>query len=270
MPIEEELEEMNKVFTLGNVEEKVEEEPIEEEEVIEDVEPEPEPEPGPQGDLEPDPTPAPEPDPEPEEEDELTRLRRENVELKAKQFEKPTEPEPEPTAEPDIDFEDQDFLGDIDPDDLIRDPKEFNAFMNKIYQKAVTDTRKVLGEGVLRSIPDIVKTNLTAMVSLQKASDEFYENNEDLKPFKKAVASVFEEISSADPSKSYVEVLEQVGEETRKRLGLQENVTKGGDDDLKIPKLKKPGKKTGRIESKPKVDPLLDELEAMNKVILGR
>jgi len=171
-----------------------------------------------------------------------------------------------------IKFEEQDFVGELDIEELVHDPKEFNKLLNNIYQKAVTDTRQILGEGVLRSIPDIVKTNIGIMTNLKKASEKFYEDNEDLKPFKKVVAAVFEEITSEHPDKKYDEVLNEVGDEVRKRLDLKkESVKKKGVDDKgNPPKLpRKSGKAGDSKDNKPDLSPLQDDIASMNKT-LGR
>lgn len=166
-----------------------------------------------------------------------------------------TKPKPEPAT-----VAEQNFLGDLDPDDLIRDPAEFNKLLNKIYQQAIVDARKTITENVFRSIPEIVQSNITIMSELKQASEEFYNQNEDLKPFKKVVAAVFEEVASENPGKSYRELLPLVGEEARKRLELHKKST-----DQSPPRLpRKRGKSTVPKEP-PATDPLLAELEAMNK-----
>ena len=187
-----------------------------------------------------------------------------------KLLEKPPEKPPEKApAEVPITFEDQDFVASLDMDELTRDPKEFNKLLNKLYQKAVTDSRRILGESVLRSIPDIVRANLTMMTELQKLSDKFYEDNQDLKPFKKVVAAVFEEVASEHPDKKYNEIVEIVGPEVRKRLDLQKKVITNGSKDNPPPKLPHKGGKAGRPQEKPSTEPLQAELEEMNKT-LGR
>lgn len=163
------------------------------------------------------------------------------------------EPESAPAAE-------QNFLGDLDPDDLIRDPAEFNKLLNKIYQQAVVDARKTVTENVFRSIPEIVQSNITIMSELKQVSEEFYNQNEDLKPFKKVVAAVFEEVASENPGKSYRELLPLVGNEARKRLELHKKST-----DQSPPRLPRKRGKSNVPKEPPATDPLLNELEAMNK-----
>ena len=185
--------------------------------------------------------------------------------------EKSSEPNPEPDPDPKpaeetLEFVTQEFIGeDEDLEDLISEPGKLNKVFNKVYQQAVTDTRKTLGEGVLRAIPEIVRANVSAISELQKSSDKFYEENEDLKPFKKVVAAVFEEIASDNPGKSYNELLPDVADEARKRLDLHKKAT--STSTRKSPKLPRRKQRTVIPEDKPNTNPLLNELEEMNKTL---
>ena len=203
-----------------------------------------------------------------DEKDKTIRELREKLALK-EEGPKTSAPKTEaPTTEIPLTFEELDFLKDLDFDELTRDPKEFNKLLNALYQKAVVDTRKGLGEGVLRSIPDIVRANVTAITNLQKASEDFYADNKDLKPFKKVVAVVFEEFASDNPGKKYSEILEDVGPEVRKRLELHLKATKP-DDKEAPPKLPRKKGKSGGTGKEPETTPLVNELDEMNKT-LGR
>ncbi len=163
-------------------------------------------------------------------------------------------------------FDEQDFLKGLDLDEVSRDPVEFNKLLNTIYQKAVTDTRKVIGEGVLRAIPDIVRVNVNVLDTLKEASDQFYADNEDLKPFRKVVAATFEDVISKNPDKSYEDLFEEVSTKARKSLELVKAATK--PDDKKHPsKLPRTKGKSGRTQDKPNVTPLENELDEMNKVV---
>ena len=177
------------------------------------------------------------------------------------------EPEPEPTGEP-ITFESQDFLAeDEDLEDLVRDPKKLNEVFNSIYQRAVTDTRKVLGEGVLRSIPDIVRVSVDMMDKLKEMNNKFFTDNADLKPFRKVVAAVFEEVATDNPGKDMMDLLPMVATESRNRLELHKQAIK--PDDEKSPRLHSRKKRVTIPESKPNTNLLLNEIEEMNKTIGG-
>lgn len=170
-----------------------------------------------------------------------------------------------PTTKAPLVFEDQDFLKDLDLEDVTRDPKEFNKLLNSIYQRAVTDTQKRVGVEVTQSIP-----NMVSMVSnLKKATDDFYDANKDLEPFKKVVAHVFDDLIVANPDKAYAEVMSDVAQETRKRLKLPKPTNKTVDKGTP-PKLPSKKKKPGRSDHKPKSSPLESGIDEMNKSLNRR
>jgi hypothetical protein len=186
------------------------------------------------------------------------------VVIPEKKEEKPDEKKEDP-----LKFEDQDFIGDLDLDDLTRDKTALNKILNSVYSKGVNDSKRIATEGVLNSIPDIVKHNLTLLTSLKEASDNFYKDNADLAPFKRVVAAVFEDIAAKNPDKKYDELMNLVAPEVRKRLELHKKAVKEEkkDEDGKPPRLH--GAKSGQRQSptKPNTSALESEISAMNKVI---
>ena len=94
-------------------------------------------------------------------------------------------------------------------------------------------------------------------------NEDFYTENKDLVPFKKVVGAVFEDILSENPDKTYNELLPKVAEETRKRLDLHKKAV-SDDDPPPLPK----SKNRRRInQSPPNTDPLLKELDEMDKAL---
>jgi hypothetical protein len=171
-------------------------------------------------------------------------------------------PKEEAKVEPEV-IEPIDFLKDKDLDDLTRDPKEFNKLLNDIYQKASVDA----GEKLLKNIPEVIKTQLQVQQELMNMADTFYKANEDLKPYKKNVALIFEELQSKNPDKSYEELMTSVATETRKKLGIKSIGQKKADPP---PILPKKSSSAGKMETvKSQVKSLEDELDQMNKS-LGR
>lgn len=259
MTIEEELDDMNKIFTFGTLEEDkvVDEPPVAEDPVNEDQEEE-----------------AVTEDKDGEtSEDETT-----SDEPAAPEPSTDTTPSTEVSQRPAISLVDlepdevtaQDFLGDLDPDDLIRDPKDFNHFMNKIYQQAVKDSQKSLASKLNSMLPEMIRANVNAISAMQEASVKFYKDNADLEPFKKVVSVVFEELAASNPAKTYGELLKDVSTEARKRLDLHlKPVPKQPADERKPPKLPKKSGSVGRAADVPKSNPLLNEIEEMNKVLGG-
>lgn len=207
------------------------------------------------------------PSDEPDERDkEIEALR-----AKIAEYETKPKPKPKPSTEApstEAPLGDEDFVGDLDLDDLTRDPKLFNQVLNKVYKRGVDIGRSEVRKGselMLKSIPDIVKNNIALNATLKAVNEEFYSSNPDLVPFKKVVGAVFEEVISENPDKTYRDVLPQVAEETRKRLELHKKATPAPKP-TNPPPL--PRKKGGpRQQSQPNTDPLLAELEAMDKVL---
>jgi hypothetical protein len=153
----------------------------------------------------------------------------------------------------------------LDLDEVSRDPKLFNQLLNKLRKSNIETTRAELKqavESVIRSIPDIVKNNVAMTTTLKKLNEKFYNDNEDLKPWKKTVAAVFEEMVATNPDKSYNDLLPDIAVETRKRLGLKKEALKPDTP----PDL--PRKKSGqRQQPKPDPDPLMKEMEEMDKAL---
>jgi len=206
-------------------------------------------------------TEAPEEDPR---DKELRELREEIEKLKGPKTQAPKTEVPSTNAP----IAEEDFLGDLDLDEVSRDPKLFNQLLNKLRKGSIEYSRaevKRAVESVVRSIPDIVKNNVALTATLKEVNEKFYKDNEDLKPWKKMVAAVFEEKFSEDPSKTYTNLLPEVAVETRRRLGLQKNANNSKDKDTP-PKL--PRKKGGpRQQPKPDTDPLMDEMDEMDKAL---
>lgn len=172
----------------------------------------------------------------------------------------------EPTKPDDLTLEEIDFIGDLDLDELTNDKSTFNKLLNSVYSKGVSDARNITSEKVLMSIPDIVRNNVSIITELNKASEDFYVNNEDLKPFKKVVALTFEEIAAKNPDKHYSELMDEVATETRKKLQLHKEV-KQSEKSKKSPRLPNKGTKSGSIGEKPDTSSLESEIESMNKSI---
>ncbi len=207
---------------------------------------------------------------EPDDKDKIIEdLRVRLAEKEAIKKESKKESEEDPFADDLLTFETQDFIGEEDLDDIVRDKDMFNKLLNSVYSKGVTDARKLTSEKVLLSIPDIVRNNIEIVTNLKKMSEQFYESNKDLVPFKKVVATVFEEIAAENPDKTYNALMDLVGPETRKRLDLHNKVSedKRSTNKDKTPRLPEKKNSQRSVLEKPETSSLQDELDAMNKVI---
>lgn len=200
--------------------------------------------------------PAEEPPPAADPRDEkISALEAKLAELAAK-LDKPSEPPP--PAEPEV--TEQDFVGDTDIEELVQDPKEFNKFMNKIYQKAMIDSRTALA----KQLPAMVQQQAQAVVAMQKMSDNFYKANSDLVKFPKVVQAVSEEILSANPDITIDDLTSRLAVEARKRLNLPDPKKAPAPKPAALPKV---GKRAGTPDSAPKSNTFQNELEDMEKAL---
>lgn len=195
--------------------------------------------------------------------EEIRRLRGEIEELRGGK--KPPATSPPATSPP---LEDIDFIGDEDPDDIVRDKSALNKLLNAVHKRGVETGVQRSQEGVLRKIPDLVKRNVELSVSLKKASENFYKNNKDLVPFKKVCATVFEELVSEHPDWTYEKSLEETGKEARKRLELINKPPVKGKERVNptFPRRSKGSRGRQQVKGKTKTDSLLKEIDEMNKV----
>ena len=160
-------------------------------------------------------------------------------------------------------IEEHDFIGDANLDDLTRDPKEFNKLLNRVYSLGVKSSRE-LTSGAAEALPGVVETTIQTQTILKTAIDNFYDTNEDLKPFKKVVATVYSEEVEKDPKKKLTDVLADVAIETRNRLELKEPKVKPKPKPK--PKLpRKIGSSQRRVDDKP--TGVESELDDMNEAL---
>jgi len=203
--------------------------------------------------------------------DELEKMKREIEALRTK-LNETQEKKPPATKSPttEVPYKEIDFLGkELDLDDLTRDPDILNKILNKVY-KMGSDASKQFQETTLKNIPDIVKSNVVAQATLKKKVDEFYTENKDLKPFKKAVAAVYEELASENPDWKLDKIFNETEKETRKRLELQKKAGATSAPSTEAPKRKSPrfpGTKSSRSRQKPNTNSLLSEIDKMNEII---
>ena len=200
-----------------------------------------------------------------------------NLRAQLEERSKPSQPEPkepkdeekkeEEKKEEPLKLDEQDFIGDLDLDDLTRDKTALNKILNAVYSKGVNDSQKIATEGVLTTIPDIVKHNITLMTTLAEARDKFYKDNEDLAPFKAVVAAVFEEVAAKNSDKKINEIMDLVAPEVRTRLQLKKTAVKEEKKEDK-PRLHGPkgGSQRGEKE-KPNTSGIASEIAEMNKTL---
>ena len=204
-------------------------------------------------------TEAPEEDPR---DAELRALRKENEKLKQS---KTTGAPPTSAPSTDAPLEDVDFLGsDVDMDEITRSPEVFNKLLNSVYKRGREDAKADIrnsGESIVKSMPDIVKNNITIVNAMAKMKEEFYDENKDLVGKEELVAQTFERVSIE--GKSYKDNLEATAKEVRRLTGLKKEANKENKPPPKLPKKK------GGLRQKPKPDSsgLQKDMDEMDKAL---
>ena len=186
--------------------------------------------------------------------EELERTLRAKAEEEAKKAgseEPPTPATKHPSTEPPFDpTAEIDFLGDEDLDDVTGDREKFNSLLNRVYKAGVGAGTRLGSEKVLRSIPEIVKKNVQAQTSIQKAREKFFSENEDLAPYPQVIADSFNQAANENPDATMEDLLKKTEEISRQRLNLhrkvmidQSKATQKKPTFEKTPKGKKSSKK---------------------------
>ena len=171
------------------------------------------------------------------------------------------------TPTTDAPIEDITFIDNEDTlDELTRDPKKFNQLLNTVFKKGIEFSQTMMknaSAGIVKGIPDIVNESVTTYNNLAKVKKDFYDKNEDLKPFPKAVGYAWESVIAENPGKPLDELLIKVADKARSDLNLHKvaDANRRGK-----PRLPKP-RKGVKGNPKPKTDSLQSEIDEMNKEI---
>lgn len=130
--------------------------------------------------------------------------------------------EPPPAAKV---WEDKNFLGDTPIDEFLDSRDKLNALLNAVAKQAsesspVVDTTALKTE-TLRGIPEVVGKFVSGMLAMRTMANEFYEVNQDLKPFRNIVAAAANSLSSQHTDWTMGQVMSEAATLSRKTLGLR-------------------------------------------------
>jgi hypothetical protein len=185
------------------------------------------------------------------------------LEARLAALEKPVVPEPVKPPEPSV--TEQAFIpDDSDLDELTRDPKKLNETLNKVYQKAVQDTKTAYDA----ELPTLIAGQMAIMQQVKETTEKFYKDNNDLESFKNVVQVVYSDLAKANPNQTHNDLLVATANETRKRLKLPApKVPEAKKENDPPPPLPKAGKRPGTINEVPKPQAIDSEIEAMDKAV---
>jgi hypothetical protein len=153
--------------------------------------------------------------------DEIAELKKRLAYLEESQKKPPETPQEVPMPVMSVqDFEKQVF-GEIDFDEAMEDKEKFV----QVIKNAMTMTRDLTHEHILKTLPDLVIKQTQGYNALIKMTNKFYQQNKDLRAFKKTVAAAANEIHSENPGMSIEQVLEKAAKRARKVIGIKREQT---------------------------------------------
>lgn len=122
------------------------------------------------------------------------------------------------------------FKKSLEKDEVFLSPEEIDSIIDKpeLLQQAFNKVRRKAAAEVVDLLPSLVSDMVTRSMSAYKRSQDFYEANEDLSPYRDFVSSVYEKVYRANKDKSNDELLTLTAEEARKTLRLPAPVAKSG------------------------------------------
>jgi len=148
----------------------------------------------------------------------------------------PKEIVPDDSIEPDLKVADKvvepeamEFIKAEQLEELLENPAKFNEVLNKVSAQAVERGEKQTVEKILRSIPQIVATQVSNRIAVTRMVDKFYDDNKDLSHVKKTVGAVANEVHAENSDWAVEKVFKEAAVRTRKLLGLEEAALKKDD-----------------------------------------
>jgi hypothetical protein len=159
--------------------------------------------------------------------DPLTTLRNQLEELSTKLAQaqavssvKPTEAATPPTPQAGKDTrETQDFLGDLDIDEVVSKPELFNQVLNSAVSAAIGPMMEQL-HALVTALPTLVQPAIRQTISMEKSIDQFYQAHPVLANFKQVVGLVANDLQTANPQATLDSILPQIADMAYAKLNL--------------------------------------------------
>lgn len=150
----------------------------------------------------------------------------------------------------------EDFIGDLDMDDVASNPEILNKILNNVLQKGI-ETGKELS--IKQVIPPTVDTSQTIVSQIEGAIavkgmiDKFYDANPELSNVKQVVKACAAHIIQESPDKRLDDILNLAADAARKTLGIKKNTKKtdiATSDEVAFAKQKGGQRKKSKKDSK--------------------
>jgi hypothetical protein len=175
-----------------------------------------------------------------------------------------------PEAKPKLDTETiklpevEDFIGDLDMDDVASNSEILNEILNKVLQKGI-ETGKSLSatqtDASTAIVSQTVASQVESTVAIKDLIDKFYGANPELSNVKQVVQACASQIVQDSPDKSFKDVLNMAADAARKTLGIPKSTKK-----TKIAKVEDAAfaeQKGGQRKKARKVSKLQQELDEL-------
>jgi hypothetical protein len=174
-----------------------------------------------------------------------------HVSTKPKEDEEPAAPPATPPKDDEpLEIEKLQFIKEDDNlDDILEDGQKLNELLNLVLQKAVEVAVPAVHQRTVQSIPSVVHEYSKRRGAVNEIVSKFYEKNDDLVPFRKAVAAAANTVHSENPDWDYKQVFDEAAERTRNALGLKAKVKSGSgkSKDTGLSRKKGGGRSTQRL-----------------------
>ncbi len=145
----------------------------------------------------------------------INELSAQLLEKSAAQPVKPTET-PTPPAGATATTEVDDFLGDLDIDEVVAKPELFN----KVLSQAVRQAQQQTIEMMLNSLPSLVQPVIRQTIAMEDSIKSFYSEHPLLGNFKQVVGTVANQLQAAEPQASFAELLPKVAQKAYEYLRI--------------------------------------------------
>jgi hypothetical protein len=109
---------------------------------------------------------------------------------------------------------------DLNFDAIMESKENFVNFMTQVIKTTREVTRDETAQKVLKSIPSVVGTYVNQQATMKDVANAFYTDHPELKPVKRYVASVAEQIAHQNPEWKLPEVLAEAAKVTKENLKI--------------------------------------------------
>lgn len=161
-----------------------------------------------------------------------------------------------------------DFIGDLDVETVIEDKNKLNSFGNKIVEHSYQETVKNVTGFIKSFLPQYVETLIEVR--------DYYQNNQDILPKRKAMAKAINAISAKKPGQPIATTLKEADALVRKTFNIKRDKKQGTDIKKEVSgKKKKPNNQSNIVSPKgkmspkkgPKKDEFSEDIDAMLNVL---